>query len=122
MRTSSLFKATSNDSNQHLPPAILMGCSSGAYQANGDLEPTSNVFNWLICGAPMVVANLWDITDKDIDIFSDSVFAKWGLLPGQKDQVDVDICQAVGSSRASCTLKYLNGAAPIVHGLPLYFH
>lgn len=120
MRTSTLFKAHVENLSQYLPPAILMGCSSGAYQANGELEPTSNVFNWLVCGAPMVVANLWDITDKDIDNFSDSVFAKWGFVRGQQHQVD--ICRAVASSRDSCTLKHLNGAAPIVHGLPLNFH
>lgn len=120
MRTSTLFKAHGDNLSKHLPPAILMGCSSGAYQTNGELEPTSNVFNWLVCGAPMVVANLWDITDKDIDNFSDSVFAKWGFLPDQQHQVD--ICRAVASSRDSCTLKHLNGAAPIVHGLPLNFH
>lgn len=122
MRTSTLFKAQVDNPSLHLPPAILMGCSSGAYHANGDLEPTSNVFNWLACGAPMVVANLWDITDKDIDNFSDSVFDKWGFLPDHQLTSKVDICQAVASSRASCTLKYLNGAAPIVHGLPLNFH
>lgn len=123
VRTSSLLKARFEDSVKHLPPAILMGCSSGAYQDNGDLEPTSNVFNWLVCGSSMVISNLWDITDKDIDNFSHSVFSKWGFLPGNQLRTDkVNISQAVATSRTACTLKYLNGAAPIVHGLPLNFH
>lgn len=105
-----------------LPPAILMGCSSGAYEENGELEPTSNVFNWLICGSPMVVTNLWDITDKDIDNFSQAVFTKWGLLPlPDNGKCEENISLAVMSSRSACTLRYLNGAAPVLHGLPLGF-
>lgn len=118
MRTSSLLREKQK-LGTNLPPAILMGCSSGAYHDNGELEPTSNVFKWLVCGSPMVVTNLWDITDKDIDNFSEAVFSKWGFL-GQKGEGNIS--QAVASSRTSCTLRYLNGAAPVVHGLPLSFH
>lgn len=121
-RSSTMLKRSLADSAK-LPPAILMGCSSGAYEEYGELEPTSNVFNWLICGSPMVVTNLWDITDKDIDIFSQAVLSKWGFLPnGQLLDSDVNISHAIASSRSACTLRYLNGAAPVLHGLPLKFH
>lgn len=124
IRASSLLKAKFEESRGSLPPAILMGCSSGAYQEYGELEPTSNVFTWLVCGSPMVVANLWDITDRDIDKLSETFLGKWGFL---NDEISlakgsINIGEAVGSSRAACTLQYLNGAAPIVHGLPLKFH
>lgn len=117
MRSSSLLKAKFL-CDKKLPPGLLMGCSSGAFQDNGLLEPTGNVTNWLLCGSPMVVTNLWDITDKDIDTFSLSVFDKWGIWPERQN--GQNISQAVSSSRDTCTLKYLNGAAPILHGLPLH--
>lgn len=120
-RSSTMLKSHF-ESCQDLPPAILMGCSSGAYEENGELEPTSNVFNWLICGSPMVVTNLWDITDKDIDNFSQAVFTKWGLLPlPDNGKCEENISLAIMSSRSACTLRYLNGAAPVLHGLPLGF-
>lgn len=118
IRTSSLLKAACNNDNHILPPSLLIGCSSGALNYNGLLEPNGTVYNWLICGSPMVVVNLWDVTDKDIDMFSLSVFEKWGLL-GTTSSDSVNICKAVGDSRERCTLKYLNGSAPIVYGLPM---
>lgn len=118
IRTSSLLKVACNNDNHKLPPSLLIGCSSGALNYNGLLEPNGTVYNWLTCGSPMVVVNLWDVTDKDIDMFSLSVFEKWGLL-GNTSSNSVNICKAVGDSRERCTLKYLNGSAPIVYGLPM---
>lgn len=119
IRTSSLFKAACNNDNHSLPPSLLIGCSSGALNYNGLLEPNGNIYNWLTCGSPMVVVNLWDVTDKDIDMFSLSVFERWGLLENVESSNNVNICQAVGDSRQQCTLKYLNGSAPVVYGLPM---
>ncbi|ODV98325.1 hypothetical protein PACTADRAFT_48106, partial [Pachysolen tannophilus NRRL Y-2460] len=100
------------------PPSLLLGCSSGLLKDNGMLEPYGTVFNYLIGGSPMVLVNLWDVTDKDIDKFSLSVFEKWGLF--ENNVKSENICQAVSSSRDVCHLKYLNGSAPIVYGLPYY--
>lgn len=118
VKSSTLFKAILSETKGSLPPSLLIGCSSGALQLNGYLEPNGNIYNWLICGSPMVVANLWDVTDKDIDLFSLSLLQKWGMLPGCKTD-NVNVCQAVSKSRGECTLKYLNGSAPIIYGLPL---
>lgn len=115
MRSSTLMNAKFNERSNDLCPALLMGCSSGAVENNGRLGITSNVHTWLMCGSPMVVANLWDVTDKDIDIFGLSLLAKWGFTCPGNDTIG----QAVAKSRDACTLKYLNGAAPILHGLPL---
>ena len=65
----------------------------------------------------MMVVNLWDVTDKDIDTFSLSVMERWGLVGNEASAQN--ICQAVTQSRQRCTLKYLNGCAPVVYGLPL---
>ncbi|PIS54418.1 hypothetical protein CJI97_004121 [Candidozyma auris] len=116
MRMTQLMRRCFQD-NFRLPPAILMGCSSGALQRYGTLEPSSNIMTWLLCKSPMIVSNLWDITDKDIDVFSTSVLRKWGLVENDGDRIS--IASAVAESRESCVLRYLNGAAPVVHGLPL---
>jgi separase len=117
LKTSTLFKKCLPNGPK-LPPSLLIGCSSGALKDNGFLEASGNIYNWLTCGSPMTLVNLWDVTDKDIDHFSLSVFEKWSLLgTGKKN---LSICDAVVQSRSCCTLKYLNGAAPVVYGLPLY--
>lgn len=116
LKTSTLLKKCLPDGPK-LPPSLLIGCSSGALKDNGYLEASGNIYNWLTCGSPMALVNLWDVTDKDIDHFSLSVFEKWCLFGTGKNK---SICEAVVESRSCCTLQYLNGAAPIVYGLPLY--
>lgn len=103
--------------DQNLPPTLLLGCSSGALETNGIFNNNGTVYNWLIGGSPMVVANLWDVTDKDIDKFSLSVFESWNLFRDSSKSLDMGLC--VRDSRKACTLKYLNGSAPIIYGLPL---
>ncbi len=60
---------------------LLMGCSSGrlAFTAGSEFEPHGMVLAYLMGGCPAVVANLWDVTDKDIDRFSHRLFGP--LLP-----------------------------------------
>lgn len=61
-------------------PIVLMGCSSGKlrsvnmpkeYSSEHELimhyEPEGIALSYLYAGAPCVVANLWDVTDRDID-------------------------------------------------------
>ncbi|ODQ81332.1 hypothetical protein BABINDRAFT_17995, partial [Babjeviella inositovora NRRL Y-12698] len=101
-----------------IAPSLLIGCSSGALTTASLLEPHGTVYNYLAGGCPMVLVNLWDVTDKDIDTFSLSLFEKWGLVRGSHP-VRANICEAVCQSRDVCKLRFLNGAAPIVYGLPL---
>lgn len=103
-------------SAESLPPSLLIGCLSGALKLCGHLEPHGNIYNWLAAGSPMVLVNLWDVTDKDIDAFSDAVLNHWGLTSSHRG---VPISTAVARSRNQCTLRYLNGLAPVVYGLPL---
>ena len=62
-----------------------------------------------------VVANLWDVTDGDIDRFTATLLDKMQLAAHQR------IPNAVNDARQSCVLKYLVGAAPVVYGLPIAF-
>ena len=77
--------------------------------------------------SPSLVANLWDVTDRDIDKFSQSVFDKLLLnaigvkqwTEGRRGD-EVSVVNAVATSRDACKLKYLTGAAPVVYGIPFY--
>jgi len=109
-----------------------------------------------------LLANLWDVTDRDIDRLSYGVFSRWGLceerpksrgtaderleperamgldfgglsigdrkkqlhanVKGKKYNVTgkgVSLTEALATAREDCTLKYLNGAAPVIYGVPV---
>ena len=80
--------------------------------------------------SPTLVANLWDVTDRDIDKFAMSVFDKlqlhgndvkrWRDGEGRSERDKVSVVTAVAQSREVCKLKYLTGAAPVVYGIPFY--
>lgn len=100
---------------------LLLGCSSGALEEAGDYEPWGTPVSYLVAGCPMLVANMWDVTDKDIDKFSSGMLERWGAFPPSNPAMNttMSIGEAIRSSRDECNLKFLNGAAPIVFGLPL---
>jgi len=169
----------------------LMGCSSGAITEHGHLEPSAVPLAYMLAGQTnvtasndenaekparkcmSVVANLWDVTDKDIDRFSLALGEEWGLWPTAsqaelpaktpkrrqvvvapstpqqaskvpktpkvhktpapaktparsrsrapaRDGKKLSLVDAVARSRDACYLRYLNGAAPVVYGIPTY--
>ncbi|EMR08479.1 hypothetical protein PNEG_03306 [Pneumocystis murina B123] len=107
--------------------SFLMGCSSGLLKDMGDFEPIGMAISYLLAGCPALVANLWDVTDKDIDRFSTSVLKHWGLISNDlknQDQtapkIGNSLVDAIAFSRDQCVLKYLNGAAPVIYGIPIY--
>ncbi|KAF2486743.1 peptidase family C50-domain-containing protein [Neohortaea acidophila] len=165
--------------------AWLMGCSSGTVHEHGDFEPSAVPLDYLLAGTgrqsdtgttnlcKAVVANLWDVTDKDIDRFSLRLGEEWGLWPASEQarvpikspkkrntaavpstpqrapktpktprvaktpapfktparrgagslegvQGKRSLVEAVSRSREACYLRYLNGAAPVVYGVPVY--
>ncbi|KNE67950.1 hypothetical protein AMAG_13134 [Allomyces macrogynus ATCC 38327] len=86
--------------------AFLMGCSSGKLPAVGDFEPMGTALNYLL-HAPCVVANLWDVTDKDIDRFALAALTSWGLFPppaadGEARKGDVDVERTRDQRDANC--------------------
>ncbi|TDL24888.1 hypothetical protein BD410DRAFT_766456 [Rickenella mellea] len=108
---------------------MLWGCSSGALRDMGDFDRVGTPYNYMLAGCPTLVANLWDVTDRDIDKFSLSVFDKLHLKASEikksrndqkKKEDGVSVIAAVAQARESCKLKYLTGAAPIVYGIPFY--
>ncbi|KAJ1569123.1 hypothetical protein HK096_004134 [Nowakowskiella sp. JEL0078] len=99
---------------------LLMGCSSGLLNSCGEFDAIGTPLHYLIAGSYAVVANLWDVTDKDIDKFTKTVFEHWGIVESEiPEENKGDLVEAVMLSRSSCTLGYLNGAAPVVYGIPV---
>jgi separase len=98
----------------HCPSALLWGCSSGRLTPQGVFDPSGPALNYLLAGAPFVVGNLWDVTDKDIDKLSLECMR---LLLDEEENV----ASALASSRKVCKLKFAVGCAPVVYGIPIKF-
>ena len=102
---------------------IFQGCSSGRLVPCGDYEPSGVALAYVAAGGPIVVANLWDITDKDIDRFSSAVLKRWlakessGSSGSNRPNLEC-MSTAVVESREVCRLPHLVGAAPVCYGLP----
>ena len=77
--------------------------------------------------------NLWDVTDRDIDRFAQSVLIDWIGAPlegqGGRNPVDSDVSghqsgeinqvvRSLASARRICRMPYLTGAAPVCYGVP----
>lgn len=103
--------------------SLIIGCSSGKLFSDGkQLESYGTSYRFLLNGCPSYVGVLWDVTDKDIDKFSDQLLSYWFVewKPEMNDSKKVMAnTKAVSKSRTACRLKHLIGAAPVVYGLPL---
>lgn len=130
------------------PATFLMGCSSAALNEVGDFESYGPVWNYMMAGCPAVVGTLWDVTDRDIDRFAGRTFEEWGLVKagtfkavggsgsahggrklGQGQEPDSEspagwcktsLPEAVMKARDVCRFRYLNAAAVVVYGIPVY--
>lgn len=54
-----------------------MGCSSGSLWLKGCYIPQGIPLSYLLAGSPAIVANLWDVTDRDIDRFGKALLEAW---------------------------------------------
>ena len=92
---------------------LLMGCSSGALSRLGDFEARGLALELLARGTPIVVAMLWDITDRDIDRIT------LYLLQSMAKNPNCPIPDILNAAREETKLRNLNGAAPVCYGLPI---
>lgn len=118
------------------PVTFLMGCSSAALTEAGEFECYGQIWHYMLAGCPAVVGTLWDVTDRDIDRFAGRAFENWGLfsrgtfkeeeLKGKRNDDDGrlesvgSVVEAVAAARDACRFKYLNAAAVVVYGIPVY--
>uniref|UniRef100_A0A2K5QEB6 separase n=1 Tax=Cebus imitator TaxID=2715852 RepID=A0A2K5QEB6_CEBIM len=92
--------------------ALLFGCSSAALAVHGNLEGAGIVLKYIMAGCPLFLGNLWDVTDRDIDRYTEALLQGWlGAGPG------APLLYYVNQARQAPRLKYLIGAAPIAYGL-----
>ncbi|CAA7401560.1 unnamed protein product [Spirodela intermedia] len=61
----------------HCAATLLMGCSSGSLFLRGCYAPHGAPLSYLLAGSPAVIANLWEVSDKDIDRFGKAMLNSW---------------------------------------------
>ncbi|OWK16867.1 ESPL1 [Cervus elaphus hippelaphus] len=94
--------------------ALLFGCSSAALAVHGNLEGAGIVLKYIMAGCPLFLGNLWDVTDRDIDRYTEALLQGW-LRAGS----GAPLLYYVSQARQAPRLKYLIGAAPVAYGLPV---
>ena len=128
----------------YCPAALLWGCSSGHLPAKGVHDPNGAALQYLSSGAPYVIANLWDVTDKDIDKLSvecmrilfhtaeqsgldkTKTTRSVGLLSkinNSEEKIDTQnedltLAAALMKARDACKMGHAVGSAPVMYGLP----
>ena len=108
------------DSLELKPTSIVIGCSSGRVSSEGKIESLYGPpYRFLANGVPCYIGNLWDVTDKDIDIFSDKFLEHCLKRWNPSAKKTASFSRSISMSRDNCRLKFLIGAAPVVYGLPL---
>ncbi|XP_078661182.1 separin-like isoform X2 [Branchiostoma floridae x Branchiostoma belcheri] len=93
---------------------LLMGCGSGRLFVEGSTEARGMALNYILSGCPSIVANLWDVTDRDIDRFLQALLKSWLTSDSNSS-----LLEFVSQSREACKLRHLIGAAPVVYGFPV---
>jgi len=103
---------------------FLFGCSSGRLKILGTkMDSEGYALRFLLGGSPAVLGNLWDVTDRDIDLFTYHMLRMWlyKFFPHSTSN-EPQLGAAVNKTRKECKLRALTGAAPVVYGLPCTSH
>lgn len=112
------FSPRQLSSRKEAPVAVLMGCSSAKLTRYSGYRGSSGTpLDYLLHGAPAVVGNLWDVTDKDIDRLTAAFLKQW-LGVSTSSRKTLGIADSLAAAREACKLPYLVGAATIIYGLP----
>ncbi|KAH6768791.1 hypothetical protein C2S51_014127 [Perilla frutescens var. frutescens] len=114
---------------------LLLGCSSGSLYLKGCYMPQGAPLSYLLAGSPVIVANLWEVTDKDIDRFGKAMLNAWlRERAASSECARCNICvndcmytrcnhrprmaSFMGQARDACALAFLIGASPVCYGVP----
>jgi len=89
---------------------LLMGCSSGSLSLNGCYAPQGTALSYLLAGSPVIVANLWEVTDKDIDRFGKAMLDAW-LKERSSVSLGCDQCNLVAKEFEAMNIKAGKGKA-----------
>lgn len=102
--------------------SMVIGCSSAALSNQDQMvESFGSSYYFLINGCPTYIGCLWNVTDRDIDKFAERLLLHTFKVYDQEENIEkcTSITKAVALSRNICKLKYLNGSAPVIRGLPI---
>lgn len=83
-------------------------------------DPIGVPITYLLNGAPWIIGNLWDVTDKDIDRLS--VVCMENIFKDEKNEENANnsnISRSLNQSRNVCKLKCAVGSAPVMYGIPI---
>ncbi|KAL6517690.1 hypothetical protein OROMI_033391 [Orobanche minor] len=116
---------------------LLLGCSSGSLYLKGCYLPQGAPISYILAGSPVIVANLWEVTDKDIDRFGKAMLDAWlrersatSTECAQCNVPPTNSCKSkncshrprigsfMGQARDACNLGFLIGASPVCYGVP----
>lgn len=110
------IRLTSRQKIQNLPKcgvALLMGCSSGKLEDNGDFDASGNILAYVCAerchaqfksrlsmthSSPAIVGNLWVVTDKDLDRITTTILEEW--------KPSTSLLGAISQPRAACYSHY----------------
>ncbi|WCJ18437.1 hypothetical protein M5689_000788 [Euphorbia peplus] len=87
---------------------LLMGCSSGALTLNGSYIPQGTPLSYLLAGSPIIIANLWEVTDKDIDRFGKAMLDAW-LRERSCASIDCPQCNLLAKEFEAMNLRDQKG-------------
>ncbi|KAG6409188.1 hypothetical protein SASPL_132222 [Salvia splendens] len=108
---------------------LLLGCSSGSLYLRGSYMPHGAPLSYILAGSPVIVANLWEVTDKDIDRFGKAMLNAW-LRERSTASSECARCvptkcihrpriaSFMAQARDACNLGFLIGASPVCYGVP----
>jgi len=98
---------------------LLIGCSAGLLTSfGGNLEPWGRVLPFIIGCAPAIVAPLWEVTDLDIDIFTQALLDKW--LKSSNPSAQIPLTKVMDRAALRLTCEFANGRACITYGIPIF--
>ena len=80
-----------------------MGCSSGSLSLNGCYTPQGAPLCYLLAGSPVIVANLWEVTDKDIDRFGKAMLDAW-VRERSAASIDCSQCNLISNEFKSMNI------------------
>jgi hypothetical protein len=92
--------------------SFLFGCSSGRLKPTGSYNAEGALLAFQKAKSPLLLVNLWDVTDRDIDKLT-IAFLKSLELPGRLNVEQY--ADSLQKARSSCLLRLLNGAAPVLY-------
>ncbi|EED96174.1 hypothetical protein THAPSDRAFT_260749, partial [Thalassiosira pseudonana CCMP1335] len=99
------------------------GCRSGFSSAelHRGCRSSGIALSYIFAGAPCVVGNLWDVTDRDIDRYCLTLMEDFfnPSNDGSSPRSSPFLSKCVADARRACKLRYIVGSAPVCYGIPV---